>query len=199
MHPVHRRHSHLPAALLLLGVAASQAIGAAESLTLPAGSRLSVRLGQSLDTKRDKPGTPFTAHVTSPLVHEGRVVIPRGAVCHGHLTESKPSGRLKGRAVMRLRLDSVAVNGRKYTIDTAGSSFVSKNHKKRNLALIGGGAGTGAGIGAIAGGGVGALIGAGAGATAGTVGAVVTGQRNVHLASETLLTFRLREPVRVQN
>jgi hypothetical protein len=100
---------------------------------------------------------------------------------------------------MRLRLDSVAVNGRKYTIDTAGSSFVSKNHKKRNLALIGGGAGTGAGIGAIAGGGVGALIGAGAGATAGTVGAVVTGQRNVHLASETLLTFRLREPVRVQN
>ena len=83
-------------------------------------------------------------------------------------------------------------------IDTTDPAFVSKGHRDRNLALIGGGAGTGAAIGGIAGGGVGAAIGAGAGATAGTVTAIVTGKRNLHLAPETRLTFRLREPVRVR-
>jgi hypothetical protein len=204
MHSFQRAYSYLSTALVLLGMAASQAAVCAaqpnpgpRAITLPAGTRLSVRLGQSLDTKRDRPGTPFVAHVAVAVLSDGAVIVPRGAVCQGHLAESKPSGRLKGRATMRLSLDSIELNGRKYMIDTTGSAFVSKNHKKRNLALIGGGAGTGAGIGAIAGGGVGALIGAGAGATAGTVGAVVTGKRNVHLASETRLTFRLREPLRV--
>jgi hypothetical protein len=127
----------------------------------------------------------------------GAVVMSRGAVCHGHLQESKSSGRLTGRAVLQLDLDSCELNGTKYTIDTNTPTFVSKSHKKRNFALIGGGAGTGAGIGAIAGGAAGALIGAGAGATGGTIGAVVTGKRKLHLAPETRLVFRLREPVRV--
>ena len=198
-----RIHSSYRRALLLFGVTASFVTEAAaqsnvEAIVLPAGTHISIRLGQSLNTQRDKPGTRFIGHVATPVVYEGVVVLPRGAVCHGHVEESKPSGRLTGRAVMRLTLDSVVVNGRNYTIDTSNPAYVSKNHKKRNLALIGGGAGTGAGIGAIAGGGVGALIGAGAGATAGTIGAIATGKKHVRLAPETRLTFRLREPVRVR-
>jgi len=168
------------------------------TILLPAGTSIPIRLGQSLDTKRDGPGTHFVGHVATAVVYNGEVVLPRGTVCHGHLQESKPSGRLKGRAVIRLTLDSFELGGKNYTIDTSGTAFISKSHKKRNLALIGGGAGTGAGIGAIAGGGVGALIGAGAGATAGTVGAIATGKRNLHLAPETKLTFRLRQPVRLR-
>jgi hypothetical protein len=168
------------------------------NFTLPAGTRVSVRLGQSLDTKRDRPGPHFLAHVSAPVMRNGEVILPRGAVCHGHLVESKPSGRLKGRAVMSLSLDSVEWNGRKYTVQTSGQSFVSKNHNKRNVAFIGGGAGTGAAIGAIAGGGVGALIGAGAGAAAGTTGAVITGKRHLHLAPETRIVFTLRQPARIR-
>jgi hypothetical protein len=168
------------------------------AFTLPAGTRIPIRLGQSLDTRRDRPGTPFLAHVSAPVMHNGEVILPRGTVCYGHLVESKPSGRLKGRAVLSLSLDSIERNGRKYTIETSDPSFVSKAHKNRNLALIGGGAGTGATIGAIAGGGVGALIGAGAGAAAGTTGAVITGKRNLHLAPETRVVFTLREGVRLR-
>ncbi len=167
-------------------------------ITIPAGSRVSVRLAQSLDTNRDKPGTPFVAHLSAPIVHNGEVVLPKGALCHGHLVESKPSGRLTGRAVMRLSLDTVQVNGATYTLATSQPGMVSKNHKKRNAALIGGGAGTGASIGAIAGGGVGALVGAGAGAAVGTTGAVITGKRNLHFAPETLFVFTLRQPLRVR-
>ncbi|HEY2017369.1 MAG TPA: hypothetical protein VGH38_27880 [Bryobacteraceae bacterium] len=191
--------------LLLIGLVASNvALFGQEpatpfhAFTLPAGTRIPIRLGQSLDTKRDKPGTPFIAHISTAVVRDGAVILPRGTVCHGHLAESKPSGRLKGRAVMRLALDSFELNGKKYTIEASGSTLVSKNHKKRNLALIGGGAATGAGIGAIAGGGVGAAVGAGAGAAVGTTGAIITGKRNLHLAPETRLSFRLREPIRVR-
>jgi hypothetical protein len=181
------------AAGVLSGLAAQTS--AAESLTLPAGTRIPIRLGQSIDTRRDRPGAPFLAHVSAPVMRNGEVILPRGTVCRGHVAESKPSGRLKGRAVLSLRLDSVEWNGRKYTLDTSGPSFVSKSHKKRNIALIGGGAGTGATIGAVAGGGVGALIGAGAGAAAGTTGAVITGKRQLHLAPETHVVFTLREGV----
>jgi hypothetical protein len=189
---------HFQRSLLLALPLAAVSFAQSDTILLPAGTRIPIRLGQSLDTKRDRPGTPFIGHVATSVMHNGEVVMPRGAVCHGHLQESKSSGRLTGRAVLRLDLDSCELNGRKYTIDTSTPSFVSKSHKKRNLALIGGGAGTGASIGAIAAGGAGALIGAGAGATAGTVGAVVTGKRNLRLAPETRLVFRLREPVRVR-
>ena len=182
----------------LLGLLSAGAL-MAQPLTLPAGTRISVRLAQSVDTKRDRPGTPFVAHLATPVMHNGAVVLPRGAVCRGHVSESKPSGRLKGRAVLSLRLDSVEWNGRKYTIRTSDPSFVSKDHKERNLALIGGGAGTGAAIGGIAAGGFGALVGAGAGAAAGTTGAVITGKRNIHLAPESRLVFTLREGVRLRS
>jgi hypothetical protein len=190
--------------LMLLGVMNSAGVVAGlvaqtntadRSFTLPAGTRIPIRLGQSIDTRRDRSGTPFLAHVSAPVTRSGEVVLPRGTVCRGHVAESKPSGRLKGRAVLSLSLDSVEWNGRKYTIETSDPSFVSKAHKKRNLVLIGGGAGTGATIGAIAGGGVGALIGAGAGAAAGTTTAVITGKRQLHLAPETRVVFTLRESV----
>ncbi|PWT99038.1 MAG: hypothetical protein C5B51_28040 [Terriglobia bacterium] len=168
------------------------------TVTLPAGTRIPVRLGQALDTKRDRPGTPFVAHVSEPVRHDGEVILQRGAVVRGHIVESKPSGRLKGRALMSLSLDSVYSHGRTYSIATSDPSFASKGHKKRNLVLIGGGAGTGAAIGGIAAGGVGALIGAGAGAAAGTAGELITGKRNLHLAPETRLTFALRRPLSVR-
>jgi hypothetical protein len=100
------------------------------TITLPTGTRIPIRLEQSLDTRRDKPGALFTARLAAPVMRNGEVVLERGAVCRGHLMESQPSGRLKGRAVMRLRLDSVQSRGRTFAIATSGASFVSKGHQK---------------------------------------------------------------------
>ncbi len=177
---------------------AAQPASVARTITLPAGMHIPIRLGQSLNTKRDRPGKPFIAHVSAPVVYEGEVILPRGTVCRGHVVEARPSGRLKGRAILRVSLDSIQVRGQTYAISTTDPAFYSKGHKDRNLALIGGGAGTGATIGAIAGAGVGAAIGAGAGAAAGVTTAAITGQRNLYLPAETRLTFELRRPVRVR-
>ena len=166
-------------------------------LVLPQGTALRVRIDQSIDTRRNRPGNRFQATLAEPVVHNGAVLLPKGTRFSGHVMESRPSGRLRGRAVLSLTLDSFRANGREYQVNTSGTTRVSGRHKKRNLILIGGGAGTGAGIGAIAGGGFGALVGAAAGSVAGTATAVFTGKKNVSVPAETPMTFRLRGSVQL--
>ena len=175
--------------------AAAPAVVAEPPVTLRQGTRFRVRLQEALDTKRNRAGDRFTAVLDEPLVDGDRVVVPKGTTFHGHITESRPSGRFKGRAVMSLKMDSFAMNGRTYTISSSGSAQVSAGHKKHHLLWIGGSSGGGAAIGAIAGGGTGALIGAGAGAGAGLIGSAITGKREIQLPAETPLTFTLRAPV----
>jgi hypothetical protein len=169
----------------------------APDVTVPAGTTLRVRLDQALDTKRSRAGEGFTATLAEPVVVGNETVIPKGAEFRGHVTTSGASGRLKGRAVLGVTLDSFDLKGKSYKIDTSADSRASAGHKKRNGLLIGGGAGLGAALGAVAGGAPGALIGAGAGAAAGTAGAAATGKKNVGFPAETLLTFSLRAPVRI--
>ena len=169
----------------------------APEVTVPAGTTLRVRLDQALDTKRSRAGENFTATLAEPIVVAEQTVVPKGTEFRGHVTTSDASGRLKGRAVLGVTLDSFDLKGKSYKIDTSADSRASTGHKKRNGLLIGGGAGLGAALGAVAGGAPGALIGAGAGAAAGTAGAAATGKKNVGFPAETLLTISLRSPVRI--
>src|ERR1041384_593852 len=145
----------------------------AQQVLLPAGTRVRVRLTEAIDTRRNRPGDRFTASLDEPLVVDNRVVVPRGANFYGHVSQARPSGRFKGRAVLALRLDSFELNGQTHDISSGSSMRVSAGHKKHHWLWIGGGSGGGAAVGAIAGGGTGALIGAGAGAAAGTIGSAI--------------------------
>jgi hypothetical protein len=169
-----------------------------DTLVIPAGTRIRVRLAQSLDTKQTPAGTRFSATLDDPIVLGDRVVVPKGTPFEGAVVESRRSGRFRGRAVLEVTLRSFQLRGTTYHIVTAPKARVSGNHKRRNLAFMGGGPAAGAGIGALAGGGVGALIGAGAGAAAGTTTAFITGRRNVKLPVETPLEFSLRSDVEVK-
>lgn len=168
------------------------------SYTIPAGTRISVRLGQTLSSKTSQAGESFTATVAAPVTIEGKQVIPSGASATGTVTDAKPLGRFKGGAVLAVRLDSVRVDGRTYEVATSSVERVEKGKGKRTAGFIGGGAGLGALIGGIAGGGKGALIGGLAGAGAGTAGTAFTGNKDLVLPAETRLTFRLTQSVTVK-
>jgi hypothetical protein len=169
-----------------------------ETVIIPAGTRIRVRLAQTLDTKHTASGTLFAATLDQPIVIGDRVVVPKGTPFQGRVIESKTSGRFRGRAILEVTLRSFRMNGTAYNIATAPDTRVSGNHKKRNLAFLGGGPAAGAGIGALAAGGAGALIGAGAGAAAGATTAFITGKKNVKLPVETPLTFSLRSSVQLK-
>jgi len=170
---------------------------AQNEVVIPRGIELHVRIDENVDTKRNRTGDEFRASLAEPVVVEGKTVVPKGTRFLGHVTESQASGRMEGRAVLALTLDSFELSGKKYPVHTGSIDRVSASHKKRNLTLIGGGAGLGALIGGLAGGGKGALIGAGAGAGAGTAGAAATGKKEVAIDAESLLTFPLKSPVRL--
>jgi hypothetical protein len=156
---------------------------------------LEARIDQALSTERNRAGDRFAATLAAPVIVDGREVLPRGARLQGRVTESQPSGRFKGRAVLGVTLESVEHGGQRVKLRTSLDSRSSAAHKKRNIEIIGGTSGVGALIGALAGGGKGAAIGAAAGAAAGTGGAAATGIKQVEIPAETEFSFRLKAPV----
>jgi hypothetical protein len=167
-------------------------------MVVPAETVISVVLDQAVGSKISTSGQAFSATVQAPIEVDGRVAIPKGARASGIVKDAKPAGRFKGGAVLSLTLTSVSVKNEEYNIHTTAPSETSKGKGKRTAAMVGGGAGGGALIGGLAGGGKGALIGGLIGAAAGTGGAGLTGKRDITLAPETPLTFKLVEALEIK-
>jgi len=167
-------------------------------LVVPADTVISVVLDQTVSSKTSKDGDKFSATVESPVEIEGKAAIPKGARVDGVVKTAKAAGRFKGGAVLSLTLTSVTVNGKEHEIQTSDAMTSSKGKGKRTATMVGGGAAGGAAIGAVAGGGKGAAIGALIGAAAGTGGAGFTGNRDITLAAETALDFKLLQPVTIK-
>ena len=155
---------------------------------IPAGTPISVRLGQTISSETARAGDRWTGTVYERVVVDGRTVARRGDRVRGRVVNAKTSGRLSGTALLELQLTSV----KGIPVKTNIVSEEGKSHKGRNTKAIGGGAAAGAIIGALAGGGKGAAIGAGAGAAVGTGGAAATGKKNVTFPVETILDFTVR-------
>jgi hypothetical protein len=170
----------------------------AKPLIVPAGTMLTVRLGQAVGSKISTTGQTFTATVASPVSVDGKAVIPAGATATGTVVDAKPLGRFKGGASLELRLTSLTVNGTDQSISTSAVARTATGKGKRTAVLAGGGAGLGALIGGLAGGGKGAAIGALAGAGAGTGGAAFTGNKDVVLPAESALSFKLEQPLELK-
>jgi hypothetical protein len=166
-------------------------------IVIPVGTAISVTIDQSVSSKDSDPGARVAASVAEPIIIDGRGVILRGAKATARVTEAKSAGKFKGNAELGITLTSVEVGGQNYTIHTSTFSEASKGRGERTAIGTGIGAGAGALIGALAGGGKGAAIGAGAGGGAGLAGTALTGKRDITIAPETRLNFKLTKALEI--
>lgn len=171
---------------------------ASRALVVPAGTVLTVRLGQAVGSKISSPGQTFTATLAAPVSVDGKTAIPAGAAASGTVVDAKPLGRFKGGASLQLRLTSITIGGSEQAISTSSVSRTATGKGKRTAVLAGGGAALGALIGGLAGGGKGAGIGALAGGGAGAGGAAFTGNKDIVLPAESALSFKVEQPIEVK-
>ncbi len=170
---------------------------ASQVVDLPEGTLIRVRLDQDLGSKISRPGDNFGATVAEDVQVNGQTVIQRGARAEGTVIDAKALGKFKGGAYLAIRLERVHTNWGSYPVATSSIDRAEKGKGKRSAAFIGGGAGVGALIGGLAGGGKGVAIGALAGGGAGAAGGAFTGNKQIFLPAETLLTFHLEHPVHI--
>ena len=164
-------------------------------ITVPSGTSLRVVLQQGVGTDSSTPGSEFSAVLAAPLVIDGKKVLDQGAAVSGRVVDVKKAGRVKGRATLSLALTSVEHGGQNVPIETRTFVGVAKDNKKRDAAIIGGGAGVGAVIGAIAGGGKGAATGAAVVGAGGTGAVLATRGDDLHYPPESRLNFVLSKAV----
>ncbi len=169
------------------------------SVTLPAGTAITVRTINTLSSGTVKAGERFAATLEDPIVEGTRVIAAKGANVRGVIAHSNAGGKVKGRAGFGIRLTSVqGADGRNLDVATTTYSVAAQSTKKKDAKKIGIASGVGAAVGAIVGGGKGAAIGAGAGAGAGTAGVLTTRGAAAVIGSESVITFELSEPVTVR-
>ena len=163
-------------------------------VAVPAGTRVLIRMVDSIDTTKQKAGYRFTASLETDLQVNNRVVAPRGTTVYGQLMSASSAGRMSGSSELTLQLTDIVINGTPYPLLTSDYSVRGSGEGSKTARKIFGGAGLGALIGGIAGGGVGAGVGALVGGGAGTAVAATKKGEQLSIPSETLLEFRLQQP-----
>jgi hypothetical protein len=175
---------------------------------LPEGTVFRISMLQDIEAYNTAPNTPFSGKVTQDIMRNGKVIVPAGSELHGRVVYATSASRLHGGSTLHLRADEFFLpDGTRYhvhaqVIDTQGSdtnakgegNIVPSAEVKRNLAVLGAGAGGGAIVGAAIGGGVGAIVGSAIGAGAATTHWLLV-QRSVNLPASSVLIFSLTDPM----
>jgi hypothetical protein len=169
-----------------------------QTLTLPAGTVVRVRVDDWLSTDRNVAGDSFSATLDQPIVVDGWVVARRGQAQTGRVSLAKKAGRAGGTSQLGVELPELTlVDGQQLPLQTELLQTSAGSSHGRDAATIGTTTGVGAAIGAIADGGAGAAIGAGAGVAGGIIAVLVMRGRPTEIPPETILSFRLQSPVTI--
>ena len=180
------------------------------------GTKIPLGLINSVSTKHSQVGDRVYLETVFPVMVNGHIAIPPGSYVAGTVTQLKRPGRVKGRAELFLRFDSLTLpNGvtrdfraRLGGIDGRGGEELDRqegkirgeSNKAGDAATIGETAAAGASVGAIAGGvnghyGMGAGIGAAAGAAAGLMGVLLSRGPDAVLAKGSTIEMVTDRPI----
>jgi hypothetical protein len=183
---------------------------------IPQGAHVMLRMENSITTRTAKDGDYVYLRTGTPISVAGSIILPVGSYVQGVVTNAKRSGRVKGRAELAIRLETITLpSGSIYkfspklaSVDSgAGEQKVVGNENSvqegsthgQDAARIAILAGSGAALGAIVDRGArGAGIGAGAGAAVGLATVLLTRGREVELRQGTALDVVFDRPVALE-
>ncbi len=168
------------------------------NVTVPAGTGLSVRITQTLDSQTTQPGTSFSGVLASDVIVDDAVAFPTGTRVTGRVDDARDAGHYSGNSLLAISLTGISRRGESIPITTDSFSKQGNGRGKNTAEKVGGGAAVGAILGGIFGGGKGAAIGAGAGGALGAGANTVTRGQQVQIPSESLIRFRLNQSVTVR-
>lgn len=117
-----------------------------EVITVPTGTSLRVRTIEGISSKGSRPEDTFRLTLDQSLVINGRTVAGAGSEVLGRVTHAKESGRVAGRAEIGFTLVQLkpSTSNQAYPIVTDNTFARAQGTRKRDAAMIGGGAGVGA-------------------------------------------------------
>ena len=189
---------------------------AAVAAEIPQGAHVMLRMENSITTRTAKDGDYVYLRTGTPVSVAGNIVLPVGSYVQGVVSNAKRSGRVKGRAELAIRLETITLpSGSVYkfspalaTVDSGAGEqkVVGKENSVQegsthgqDAARIAIFAGSGGALGAIADQGArGAGIGAGAGAAVGLATVLLTRGREVELRQGTALDVVFDRPVALE-
>jgi hypothetical protein len=191
--------------------ATSAPTSAAETLMVPAGTKVPVALKHAISTKGTRTGDAVYAETTFPVVANNRVLIPAGTFVQGRISEIQRGGRIKGKAQVLMHFTSL-IYPSGYTVILPGAvenapgldktgvkdqegTLQKDSQTGSKVGTIATSAGTGALVGGLSQGGKGALIGAGVGGAVGTVIAMLTRGDDVKMDAGTTIELVVQRDI----
>jgi hypothetical protein len=165
------------------------------NITLSAGTAIPIRITQTLDSATTQTGDKFTGAVASDIIVDGMVVLPQGTPVTGHVDAVQDAAHYKGSSLLTISLSAIDRHGERIQVATEPYTKQGEGRGKNTAEKVGGGAAVGAILGGIFGGGKGAAIGAAAGGGVGAGANTVTRGQQVQIASETVVRFKLSDPI----
>ncbi len=181
-------------------------------MVVPEGTVIPIILTAYLNTKSSQVGDTLYADTTYPIWIQQRLVIPRGSIIRGTVTDVIRPGKIKGKGRLAIRIDDVLLpNGVRRelvasfkglhgpgdeSLDRKSETVAAGASKGEDAGTVVGTSSTGAIIGAAAARGTGAAIGAGAGAAAGLATILFTRGRDLVLEPGTQFDLELKKPLK---
>ena len=127
--------------------ASASAAQTKKRITVPAGTRLLIRMVDSIETTKQTKGYRFTATLETNLQAEDTVVAPRGTTVYGRLAEASSAGSMSGSSGLTLELTDIVINGTAIPLLTSTYEITGRGEGGNTTKKVVGGAGLGAMIG----------------------------------------------------
>jgi len=174
------------------GVATAQALAATpepSSVVVPAGTRLVIRMVDSIDSRRHSAGHKFRGQLEGALISDGVTVAPRGTFMYGTITSAKQSGRMAGSSELAIEFTDIMIDDQLYPVSTDGLVARTGGEGGRTVGRTARSAAIGGLIGGSSGARTGAKVGVGA--------SLLTSGQSLNIPAGTLLETALRVPLQI--